>query len=84
MSYEKVTQVKSRLIIGTKQSLKALKTGIISEVFIAVDADQEVTQGVVDIANELEVPVHYVNSKEDLGRACGIDVHAATVSIKKP
>ncbi|GEN31968.1 large subunit ribosomal protein L7A [Cerasibacillus quisquiliarum] len=84
MSYEKVTQAKSRLIIGTKQSLKAMKNGDVSEVFIAEDADRKVTQGVIDLAEELSIPCHYVDSKKRLGQACGIEVHAATVSIRKP
>ena len=84
MSYEKVTQAKSRLIIGTKQSLKAMKNGEICDVFIADDADRKITQEVIEMAGELSIPCHYVDSKKKLGRACGIEVHAATVSIRKP
>ncbi|WP_407692001.1 ribosomal L7Ae/L30e/S12e/Gadd45 family protein [Radiobacillus deserti] len=42
MSYDKVAQVKTGLIIGTKQTLKAMKNGEVSEVVIADDADQHV------------------------------------------
>ena len=49
MSYEKVIQAKS-VIIGTKQTIKALKNGIVQEVFIAEDADPLLTAHVVETA----------------------------------
>ncbi len=76
-------QVKSRVVIGTKQTLKAMKDGDISEVFIAVDADQHMTQKVAHLAEELNIPCHHVDSKKKLGAACGIEVGAATVGIKQ-
>ncbi|WP_099156802.1 50S ribosomal protein L7ae-like protein [Virgibacillus ndiopensis] len=83
MSYEKVTQVKSRLLIGTKQTLKAMKNGEISEVFIADDANQQMTQKVVNLAKQLDIPCERVDSMKKLGAACGIDVGASTVAIKR-
>lgn len=83
MSYEKVAQVKDNLIIGTKQTLKAIKNGEVSEVVIAVDADQRVTSKVSRLAEEMNVPCTQVDSKKRLGKACGIDVGTATVAIKQ-
>ncbi|SET72983.1 large subunit ribosomal protein L7A [Oceanobacillus limi] len=83
MSYEKVAQLKSRVIIGTKQTLKAMKDGEISEVYLAEDADQQITQKVQDLAEALDIPYRRVDSKDKLGNACGIDVGASTVAIKK-
>ena len=74
MSYDKVTQVKSRLVIGTKQTLKAMKNGEVSEVFIANDADEHITQKVASLADELDIPRKSVDSKRKLGVACGIEV----------
>jgi large subunit ribosomal protein L7A len=82
MSYEKVIQAKS-VIIGTKQTVRALKNGLIQEVIIAEDADSFLTAKVADTAKELNVPITYVDSMRMLGKACGIDVGAATVAIKK-
>ncbi|MBA9028878.1 MULTISPECIES: 50S ribosomal protein L7ae-like protein [Bacillaceae] len=82
MSYEKVLQAKS-VIIGTKQTMRALKQYLIREVIIAQDADQLLTAHVAETARELEVPITYVDSMQMLGKACGIDVGAATVAIKK-
>ncbi|MFD1850712.1 ribosomal L7Ae/L30e/S12e/Gadd45 family protein [Oceanobacillus bengalensis] len=83
MSYERVTNVKPSLIIGTKQTLKAMKNGGISEVFIAEDADEHITQKVTSLATQLKIPCKYVESKKELGIACGIDVGASTVAVKK-
>ncbi|WP_226038422.1 50S ribosomal protein L7ae-like protein [Aquibacillus saliphilus] len=83
MSYEKVTQVNNGLIIGTKQTVKAMKNGEVSEVIIADDADQQVTSKVSRLANELKIPCVRVDSMKKLGNACGIDVGTATVAIKQ-
>lgn len=82
MSYEKVIQAKS-VVIGTKQTIRALKNQLIQEVIIAEDADVFLTARVVETAKELKVPITYVGSMKMLGKACGIDVGAATVAIKK-
>ncbi|RFU61391.1 50S ribosomal protein L7ae-like protein [Peribacillus glennii] len=82
MSYEKVLQAKS-VIIGTKQTVRALKNDLIQEVIIAEDADRFLVSRVIETANELNVPIKYVDSMRMLGKACGIDVGAAAVAIKK-
>lgn len=83
MSYEKVTQAKNGIIIGTKQALKALKENRVKEVVIAEDADVRVTNKVLALAEELDVPVCVVDSMKKLGQACGIEVGASAVAIKK-
>lgn len=83
MSYEKVTQFKSRVIIGAKQTLKAMQNGQISEVFIAADAEQHITQKVASLAEELEIPCQFVDSMMKLGKASGVKVGASIVAIRK-
>ena len=80
MSYEKVAQAKSR-IIGTKQTVKALNAGKVKELIVAKDADVKVTSKVLEAAEGKNVPVTYVDSMKKLGKACGIDVGAATVAL---
>lgn len=83
MSYEQLTQIQSRIIIGVKQTLRAMKSGLITEVYIAEDADHHVTDKVVELANELHIPYSLVPSKKALGEACGIDVGTSTAAIKR-
>lgn len=80
MSYEKVKQAKD-IIVGTKQTVKALKRGAVKEVIVAKDADPGITSEVIQTANEMQVPLFYVDSMKRLGKACEIDVGAATVAI---
>ena len=82
MSYEKVAQVQTNLVIGTKQTMKAMKSGEVSEVVIAEDADEQLTGKVSRLAKELNIPCHRVGSMKRLGDACGIDVGTAAVAIK--
>jgi large subunit ribosomal protein L7A len=81
MSYEKVTQA-SDVVIGTKQTMKALKAGQIKELVVAEDADLHVLDDVLALAKLNNVPVCRVDSMQKLGKACGIDVGASAVAIR--
>ncbi|GGA53636.1 ribosome-associated protein L7Ae-like [Kroppenstedtia guangzhouensis] len=80
MSYDKVKKAKS-LLIGAKQSKKAIQQGKVREVVIATDADEELKQSLIQICRNHGVAVSYVDSMQGLGKACGIDVGAATAAI---
>lgn len=82
MSYEKVERAKE-LTIGINQTIKAIEQGQVEEVYIAQDADKRLTQKIALLCKEKGVPVIYVDSMRRLGKACGIDVGAATAAIKK-
>lgn len=83
MPYERVRQLQSRIMVGTKQTIKAMKNGDVQEVFIAKDADARVTSHVLQLAKELNIPYVEVASKKELGEACSIDVDASTVAIRR-
>ncbi|WP_306373068.1 50S ribosomal protein L7ae-like protein [Bacillus subtilis] len=80
MSYDKVSQAKS-IIIGTKQTVKALKRGSVKEVVVAKDADPILTSSVVSLAEDQGISVSMVESMKKLGKACGIEVGATAVAI---
>lgn len=82
MSYEKVAQAAEK-VVGTKQTLKALESDQVKELIVAEDADQEVLNPVLAAADSTAVSIEYVDSMKKLGKACGIDVNAAIVAIKK-
>ncbi len=67
--------------IGTRQTLKAIQKGIAQEVFIAQDAENQVTAPIVASCSVKEVPLVEVPSMRELGKACGIRVSCATVAI---
>ena len=72
-----------RRIVGTKQLLRALDEGRIAQAFVAADADLLLTKRVVDRCYNMNVPCTQVESMENLGRACGIDVKAAAAGLLK-
>ncbi|MFJ7935186.1 ribosomal L7Ae/L30e/S12e/Gadd45 family protein [Sporosarcina sp. NPDC096371] len=80
MSYEKVERAK-KTIIGTKQTVKAIRAGIVTAVIIAQDAEERVVAPVMEEATLHGIQVTHVDSKERLGNACGIQVGAAVVAI---
>ena len=80
MSYEKVSQAK-KIIIGTKQAVKAIKTDTVSEIVVAEDADRRVINKVLQLAKEQQIPISKVDSMKKLGKACGIEVGASTVAL---
>lgn len=83
MSYEKLTHVQSRIIIGMKQTLKAMNNDEVNDVFVAMDADEHLIQQVMNSAEKLNVTCHQVDSKKKLGMASGIEIGTSTVAIRK-
>lgn len=73
----------SKINVGIKQSIKSLSLDRALSLFVAEDADQVMIQKVVELANLKEVEVVYVKTMKELGRACNIDVGAATAVIEK-
>lgn len=80
MSYEKVKQAKET-IIGTKQAVKAMKKGLVKEVYIALDVEERIIELARQTAGENNVSINYVESKVDLGKACGLRLAASVVAI---
>ncbi len=72
-----------KLVVGTKQSLKIIKEGKAKTLFIAKDAERHIIKNVEEEAKALHIQVVYVESMKKLGKACGIEVGAATVVILK-
>lgn len=78
--FERVTQI-SRAIIGTKQAVKAICIGRTSEISIAIDANNWVTNPAILFAKEIGVPITHVNSKKELGKYCSIQVEVTIIAI---
>ncbi|MDQ0228288.1 50S ribosomal protein L7ae-like protein [Metabacillus niabensis] len=80
MSYEKVSQA-HKIIVGTKQTVKALLNNQVKEIVIAEDAEPRIINKVIQTAEQMQVPLTKVSSMKKLGKACGIEVGAAAVAI---
>lgn len=63
--------------MGAKQLRKALEKGSITCVFLAKNADPAITEPLAALGEAKGVPVCWVPSMEELGKACAISVGAA-------
>lgn len=70
-------------VVGTKQTLKALKEGRVSQVILAEDTDDKLKMDIKNTCCHYQVTVLHYKSKLELGKAVGIDRSAAVVAILK-
>lgn len=68
-------------VVGVKQSRKAVQRGEAQLVFLALDADPQVTDPVLQLCQASNVPVETVTHMKDLGAACGIALDCAVAAI---
>ncbi|MGM0396925.1 MAG: ribosomal L7Ae/L30e/S12e/Gadd45 family protein [Bacillota bacterium] len=68
-------------VVGAKQVKRALSKQEAQRVFIARDAEKKVTDEIEDLCKSWEVVVQYVDTMEELGEACGIDINAAVAAL---
>ena len=75
-----LTELASReKVIGVKQSTRAIRDGRAQRVFLACDADELVLEPIRSACGSLPVEEGYTMAQ--LGRACGIAVDAAVVTV---
>jgi len=67
-------------VVGAKQVRRALLGGRAKALYAARDADPALTGPLAECAGERGVPVRWVDSMRELGRACGIAVGAAVAA----
>lgn len=71
----------SDLIIGLKQTLKAIQGDRAAKVYLAADADGYIKKSVTDACALKNLEIIYVNTMKELGEACGIDIGASTATV---
>lgn len=67
-------------VVGAKQVRRALETGTVKTVYLAADADPQLTDAIAELCRERDIPTETVDSMKALGRACGISVGAAVAA----
>lgn len=68
-------------VVGVKQSRKAVQRGSAARVFLAEDADPQVTDPIRLLCVGAGVPVETVPHMKELGTACGIRLGCAVAAI---
>ena len=72
------------VVVGAKQMRKAVKNGRARCVYLAEHADPAVTEPLARLCGDNHIPITWVASMADLGRACSIEVGAAAAAVLNP
>lgn len=70
-------------VIGTKQTLKAVKEGKATVVVLAEDTEDSIKEKIVTACQEASVPIEPYESKIALGQDGGIERGAAVIALLK-
>ena len=70
-------------VVGIKQVKRALTSQEVEILYIADDVDKSIKDEILNLAIDKRVPIVELNTMEELGNACGIDVGAATAALLK-
>lgn len=73
----------ARKVVGIKQSARAVREGSALAAYIAQDADRRVIQQLETLCDEKSIRIVRVNTMEELGKLCGIEVKAASAVVLK-
>ena len=70
-------------VVGTKQTLKAVKDKKVLKVILAEDTDERIKKEIMDVCEHFQVEVKCAKTRRELGKAVGIDRSAAVVALLK-
>ena len=70
----------SARVVGVKQVRRALSAGRAKRLYLARDADPQLTRPLAEQAGAQGVEAVWLGSMRELGRACGIAVGAAVAA----
>ena len=67
---------------GVNEATKAVERGIAKLVVVAEDVDpKEITMHLTPLCEEKKIPLRAVSSKNELGRAAGLEVSTAAIAV---
>ncbi len=70
-------------VVGVKQSRRAVSDGSATKAFAARDADPEIVNAFAALCEKKGIELVRVDTMEELGAACGINVGAAVAALVK-
>ncbi len=72
--------LRSKQIVGFKEVKREIMARRAQRVFLAKDADWSIRLVIEELCDNFSVDIHYVLTKEELGKQMGINVPAATAA----
>ncbi len=70
-----------KIVVGKKQTLRALSRDEAKLVYLSKDADLHVTKTIADVCKEKNIDIIYYDSMKELGATVGIGVNAAAAAV---
>lgn len=74
---------RENLIVGARQSMKALVNGRVSEVYMADDSDEFIKKDFIRECSARSINIVRYVTMAELGRYCGIEIGAAVACQTK-
>ena len=74
---------KLNMMVGYKQTLRAINEGKADKVYLAEESDDKIRLSVETAANNSNAQLFYVKTTRELGSMCGIEVGASCAVILK-
>lgn len=74
---------KNKIVIGKKQTLRAIQRNEAERIYISKDADLYVTKPIEDVCKEKNIEIIYFDTMKELGTSVGISVNAAAAAVLK-
>lgn len=71
------------LLVGSRQTLKAIANNQAKKIYLAKDIDQPLKDELLEAVDNNNIPFEIVETKNELGRLCGIEVSAASAALLK-
>lgn len=78
---ERLTKAGKNLLVGTKQTQRAVEKGQAKVVYVAEDAEERISAPLLRLCAERGVEVVRVENMQKLGQQCGIKVGAAAAAL---
>ena len=72
-----------KVVIGKRQISRGIKDGIISEIVIAADAEQEYIKSLIVLAKQNNIKYQIKGTMQDISSAYGIDVPSGSLGVLK-
>lgn len=68
-------------VVGTKQTLRLLENGEAKTLYVAKDAQKQVTLRAIELAESKNIPIVYIETMEELAKVCEVEVKTATAAL---
>lgn len=68
-------------VIGIKQCSKSIKKGEGYVLYIAKDVDEKLIAPLIELANNSNIKIEFVDTMRELGKKCGIEVNSSAALI---